>query len=164
MKKILYLHGLNSTLHQDRREVLEKLNVQIFAPQLDYEKNPNVLDELISEFNVEAVIGSSAGGLAAYYFSGLKRIPALLFNPALPFRHYIQQIPDLPSRDKFLQVVLGARDTDVPAHKTFEFLTEEFDKNVPLEIHWINQMEHRLPIYIFENEVNYFWNMITKNP
>lgn len=160
MKKVLYLHGLNSTLHQDRRNALESFELEIFAPQLDYEGNPNVLDELIETFNVDCVVGSSAGGLGGYYFSGIKNIPALLFNPALPFRNYMRDIPILPPRESFLQVVIGARDIDVPANKTFDFLTQEFDKNVPMEIHWFNHMEHRIPIQIFEQELRFFIHKI----
>lgn len=153
---VLYLHGLNSTLHDDRREVMQKFDLEIFAPQLDYEGNPNVFQELLDTYYPDAVIGSSAGGLAGYYFSGLKEIPALLFNPALPFRHYMQRVPNMPQRNKLLQVVLGSRDEDVPPLKTFDFLLQEFDKSVPMEIHWRNCMAHRFPIDVFEQELNYF--------
>ena len=160
MKKILYLHGLNSTLHEDRREVLQQYDIEIFAPDCDYERNPNLLQELLNTFTVDVLIGSSAGGLGGYYFSGLKKIPALLFNPALPYRHYMPSIPDLPLRETYLQLVIGARDVDVPANKTFLFLQEEFDARVPLEIHWINQMAHRLPLEIFAQEVAFFFSKI----
>lgn len=160
MRKVLYLHGLNSMLHQDRREVLQSFGLEIFAPSCDYERNPHLLNDLIEEFHPDAVIGSSAGGLAGFYFSGLKEIPALLFNPALPFRNYIPQIPELPQRTKFLQIVIGARDTDVPSMHTFDFLRMEFDKTVPMEIHWINNMEHRIPLSIFQKEVAYFLQQI----
>lgn len=162
MQKVLYLHGLNSQLHSDRREVMQSFDLEIHAPILDYEGNPNVLNELINTYEVDLCIGSSAGGLGAYYFSGIKNIPALLFNPALPFRNYMREIPKLPIREKFLQVVIGARDVDVPAFKTFDFLTREFDQNVPMEIHWFNQMQHRIPIDIFEQEVRFFIHKIRK--
>ena len=160
MKKVLFLHGLNSQLHLDRREVMEFFDLEIYAPNCDYEGNPNMLQELIDSYEVDLVIGSSAGGLGGYYFSGIKKIPALLFNPALPFRHYMQHIPDLPKRTKFLQIVIGARDIDVPAMKTFDFLRNEFDRDVPLEIHWINQLEHRFPIDVFRKELKYFLDQI----
>lgn len=164
MNKVLYLHGLNSSLHQDRREVLEKYGLEIFAPQVDYEGNPNALQELLDSYEVDLVVGSSAGGLGGYYFSGVKQLPALLFNPALPFRHYMKYIPDLPRRTKFLQIVLGARDEDVPPQKSFDFLTREFDKEVPMEIHWQNRLEHRIPIDVFEQELIYFLNKINSTP
>lgn len=156
MSKVLYLHGLNSKLHQDRRVVLQKFDLEIFAPQIDYEGNPHALQELLDNYQVDMVIGSSAGGLAGFYFSGVKDLPALLFNPALPFRHYIQQIPDLQKRTTFLQVVIGGRDVDVPAQKTFDYLTQNYDQSVPMQIHWFNQMAHRIPIDVFEQEVKFF--------
>ena len=72
MKKVLYLHGLNSTLHTDRRQVLKSFDLDIYAPQIDYEGNPNALQELLDTYDVDMVIGSSAGGLGGYYFSGVK--------------------------------------------------------------------------------------------
>ncbi|MGQ1929283.1 hypothetical protein [Ornithobacterium rhinotracheale] len=37
MKTLLYLHGLNSCLHDDRREALQSYDVEILAPSIDYE-------------------------------------------------------------------------------------------------------------------------------
>lgn len=153
---VLYLHGLNSTLHDDRREVLEKYDLEIYAPQIDYEGNPKAFQELLDSYNPDIVIGSSAGGLAGFYFSGIKGVPALLFNPALPFRQYMPKIPTMPSREKLLQIVIGARDEDVPPFETFKFLTQEFNEQVPLEIHWRNKLAHRFSIDVFETELGYF--------
>lgn len=155
-KKVLYLHGLNSKLYDDRREVMQKFDLEIFAPQIDYEGNPNALTELLEEYEVDMVIGSSAGGLGGYYFSGLKQIPALLFNPALPFRHYMPNIPQMPPREAFLQVVIGAKDTEVSPTETFNFLTKNESPTTPLEIHWINTLAHRFSIDIFEKELKCF--------
>lgn len=160
MKKVLYLPGLNSRLYQDRRDVLQSFDLEVFAPHCDYENNPNLLQELLDGYDVDMVVGSSAGGLGGYYFSGIKGIPALLFNPALPFRHYFNPIPTYPGRHKFLQIVIGAQDTVVPCMESFDFLRNEYDRNVPLEIHWINQMEHQLPIHIFRKELKYFLEQI----
>ncbi|MDO5655790.1 MAG: YqiA/YcfP family alpha/beta fold hydrolase [Flavobacteriaceae bacterium] len=160
MSKVLYLHGLNSQLHSNRREVMQAMGLNVFAPHCDYTSNQNLLSQLLDEYDVDMVIGSSAGGLAGYYFSGLKKIPALLFNPALPFRHYIPHIPELPQRNSFLQIVIGARDLDVSPEKTFEFLKNEFNEDVPLEIHWINNLAHRFNIQIFESELRYFLHQI----
>ena len=67
--KILYLHGLDSFLQEDRREVLLEY-AQIEAPVLDYLNAPNLFQQLINEYkDVNAIIGSSAGGLIAYYLA-----------------------------------------------------------------------------------------------
>ncbi|MGI9526845.1 MAG: YqiA/YcfP family alpha/beta fold hydrolase [Weeksellaceae bacterium] len=159
-KKVLYLHGLNSKLHDDRRLVLNKFNLDIQAPHIDYENEPNRLKELIGSFDADFVIGSSAGGLAGYYISGFVQVPALLFNPALPFRNKMESIPNLPNRNEYLQIVLGGQDKVVPAIQTFEFLNQTLDSHAPLSIHWIHPMEHQIPIKVFENEVGHFLSQI----
>ncbi len=158
---LLYLHGLNSKLHHDRKEILELYPFKIIAPSIDYENRPNLLPELIDEFKeIDAVIGSSAGGLAGYYFAHLKNIPALLFNPALPFRDKIKGLPPISLQNNFLQVVLGAQDKEVNPTITLDIINKESNQNTPLEIHLIQNMGHPLPIEIFKQEVAFFWNKI----
>lgn len=164
MRKLLYLHGLNSTLHTDRRQALEKYNVEIFAPQIDYENEPTALGRLLREYkDIDMIVGSSAGGLAGYYLSNLLDVPALLFNPALPFRDYLPQIPDFPHRSSLLQVVIGARDDVVNPQKSLEILQSEKKIQGTLEVHWISSMEHSLPIGIFEKEFASFFKEIPRN-
>lgn len=160
--KILYLHGLNSELHADRRNVLESNKIQVFAPSLDYENDSSILKRLIDEFKeVDAVIGSSAGGLAGYYFAAKLHKPALLFNPALPYRHYISDIPKFKRPLSFMQIVLGAQDKDVDAKQTFDFINETHLVDEPTEIHWINTLAHRFDIKIFSDELKYFLDKIS---
>lgn len=165
MTKILYLHGLNSTLHPDRKAVLSKFSTNIAAPDTDYEGNPNVLQEYVKKYaDAEVIVGSSAGGLLGYYLSSLLDIPALLFNPALPFRESIPNLPKIRSRKQLLQVVIGAQDDVVNPQKSFAILQADTVFNSSLEIHWKNSMGHPLPIHIFEEECFCFFNKLsTKN-
>ena len=161
MKNILYLHGLNSTLHDDRREALEEYGFNIFAPQLDYENDPTVLDKLLTEYkNIDFIIGSSAGGLVGYYLSGLLHVPALVFNPALPFVKDSMNLPDLSVRENFLLAVIGAKDEIVNPYKSFEILNNEKNSEDFIEIHWRKQMQHSLPINIFKEEIKYFFDKV----
>lgn len=160
-KKVLYLHGLNSKLHSDRQEVLEKFDLDIASPIIDYENEPGKLKDLINDFDADMIIGSSAGGLVGYYISGLLDVPALLFNPALPFRNYMPEIPNLTSRRNFLQIVLGANDEVVSAMETFHFLLQNLDKEAPVHIHWIQDLQHTIPIKVFETEVQFFLENLT---
>ncbi|MXV38939.1 alpha/beta hydrolase [Flavobacteriaceae bacterium Ap0902] len=155
-KKVLYLHGLNSQLHDDRREVLKKCNLEIKAPLMDYENNPDALFDLIETFDSDLIIGSSAGGLIGYYISGLKQVPALLFNPALPHRDYIKGIKNLPKRKVLLHVTLGSKDEVVNPRATKNYLIHNEGIQSVLKIHWIENLEHRIPIDIFESEVKSF--------
>ncbi len=158
---LLYLHGLNSKLHDDRREVLELYPFNIYAPNIDYPNHPNLLNDLLSEYkDVDLVIGSSAGGLAGYYFSGLIEKPALLFNPALPFRKLIPKLPILPIRQTLLQVVLGAQDQEVDPFESFKIISKENPENCPIKIHWNHKMGHSLPIGVFKEEVKFFCDNI----
>ena len=77
--KILYLHGLDSTLQDDRRAVLAPYG-EIVAPVLDYRNTPDLFSTLVRDYaDVTAIIGSSAGGLVAYYLAQALLKPCLLF-------------------------------------------------------------------------------------
>ena len=81
--KILYLHGLDSFLQDDRRTVLSPYG-EIFAPTIDYRNAPNLFAELQTKYaSADILIGSSLGGLVVYYLAQKLGKPCLLFNPAL---------------------------------------------------------------------------------
>ena len=83
MRKILYLHGLDSHLHADREEVLARYG-GIFAPVFDYKNNPELFTHLCEEYqSIDVIIGSSAGGLIGYFLAQKLQKPCALFNPAL---------------------------------------------------------------------------------
>ena len=95
--KILYLHGLESKLSQEKRAVLERFG-EVLAPHLDYYNNPETIESILNNYEkegIDVVIGSSIGGFAAYYVSTVLKKPALLFNPALRKRSVEQSIPSV---------------------------------------------------------------------
>ncbi|WP_395058429.1 hypothetical protein [Flavobacterium sp.] len=49
---ILYLHGLDSNLSIKKREVLEPFG-NIIAPNLDYRANPNMIENLYTEYKTK---------------------------------------------------------------------------------------------------------------
>ena len=73
MKKIMYLHGLESSNVCDKVDFLKENNV-VLAPSLNYYKS-NIEEELmymVESFEPDLIIGSSMGGhvglmLANYY-------------------------------------------------------------------------------------------------
>ncbi|PRX39605.1 YqiA/YcfP family alpha/beta fold hydrolase [Salegentibacter salegens] len=82
---ILYLHGLNSKLSDEEREVLKKYG-QVFSPDINYSDKHFQPDLILKEFpntEVNVVMGSSMGALNAYAISEIIGRPALLFNPPL---------------------------------------------------------------------------------
>lgn len=160
--KILYLHGLDSFLQDDRREVLEK-KAEIYAPTLDYKAGgKNLFNQLITDYKqVNAIIGSSAGGLITYYLAQILNKPCLLFNPALPFK---KDLPFEVSFDKnyqkLMQIVLGFQDEIIPYHESLKIIFEDITETQNIDIHIINQMKHSYDIHIFSKEFEFFLNKV----
>lgn len=93
---ILFLHGLESKLSDEKRAILETYGT-VIAPDLDYKSNPDAIQNLYDEFknqNINSIIGSSMGGFAGFHLANSLGIFALLYNPALPYRNSVlQNIP-----------------------------------------------------------------------
>lgn len=162
--KILYLHGLDSTLQDDRRTVLA-LYGQICAPEVDYRNSPNLLEALASEYaDIDAIIGSSAGGLVGYYLAQKLLKPCLLFNPALTYQKEVSaQVQPNRYYAAYMQVVIGLQDAVIDPWQSLDALKNNLQLHQPAEIHLINNMAHSYPITIFEQEVRKFFHKITLN-
>ncbi len=115
---ILFLHGLESPLTIDKKNILEKYG-NVFAPDLNYKSNPNMIQFLYDEYqnqSIDVIIGSSMGGFAGFYLSKLLKLPALLFNPALPYHATEQNIPNTEIvHQNLIQFVLGLQDEPIKA-------------------------------------------------
>jgi pimeloyl-ACP methyl ester carboxylesterase len=154
--KILYLHGLDGSSSQEKKEALENC-FQIVAPTLDYRNTPNmfeILSELLVSENIDAVIGNSMGGCFAYYLSLKHSIPALCFNPALCFRPIAINLPELEENNNPIIFILGGQDDTVPVADNFEWIRKNPNKNFALK--WYNEMGHRVDIQTFSHEVELF--------
>lgn len=163
--KILYLHGLDGSLSQEKKDALLKYG-EVFGPQIDYRSSENVFNNLVAEYSkqhIDVVIGNSAGGLAAYYISLVYHTPCLIFNPALPYSSIVQHLPDnLPPRAKYLQVVLGQKDDVVKAKDNLMFLEKNMEPNFHYNTHILNNVAHQIPIFDFENELSSFFHVVNK--
>ena len=87
MKKVLYLHGLESKQGGLKVDFLAN-EFCVHAPAMDY-KNPmlqNELEFIMRQFDPDLIIGSSMGGYIADLIHKKFDIPAILFNPALHSR------------------------------------------------------------------------------
>lgn len=160
--KILYLHGLDSFLQDDRREVLQNFG-DIYAPILNYLNTPNLFEKLLADYKtIDCVIGSSLGGLVAYYLAQKLQIPALLFNPALPFKNQLPFQTDFNKNyTQFMQVVIGIQDEVIDFQKSLSVLTADFSEKQNAEIHLLNTMKHSYPIEIFKTECDFFFKKIS---
>ena len=160
---ILYLHGLESKLSPEKRAILEQYG-KVLAPDLDYHNNPSTIESILkdhSEEKIDAVVGSSMGGFAGYYLSSLLNIPALLFNPALYARTVEQRIPPLLGRVKhFKRIIIGLEDEVVNPIRSVVFLGENLEVEVDLDIRVRTGMAHRVPVDVFEQELEDFFRVV----
>lgn len=159
--KILYLHGLDSVLQEDRREELSHYG-EVFGPTLDYLNTPNLFQQLIKEYQkVDVVIGSSAGGLVGYYLAQTLHKPCLLFNPAISYRKQLPFCTDfVSSYQSYMQIVIGLQDEVLSPQTSLELLLADFTPLQKVEIHLVNQLGHPLPLDIFSKETQYFMTTI----
>ncbi|MCF1190112.1 hypothetical protein LRR18_00835 [Mangrovimonas sp. AS39] len=160
---ILYLHGLNGSLNNEKRAILEKYG-EVYSPSIDYEKDPNSIEGLINLFkekDINVVIGSSMGGFAGYYISNAYQRPALLFNPALAVRSVEQLVPILDHEKSILKhFVLGTHDDIVDPKKTLDYLIKTVELHPEYTIHLRNDLAHRIPVDVFKEEVDIFFNKL----
>lgn len=157
---ILFLHGLESPLTSDKKQILEKYG-QVFAPALDYKSNPNMIETMHHEFknkNIEAIVGSSMGGFTGFHLSKLLNVPALLFNPALPYHATEQHLPDIAvAHERLIQFVIGNQDDTILAQDNLDYIMKFVPRTNDLRIHILKNLGHRIPVDIFESEVKLFF-------
>jgi uncharacterized protein len=157
---ILYLHGLDSNLSDEKTQILEKFG-NVIAPNLDYRENSNIIDLLFNKYkneNIDAIIGSSMGGFAGFYLSKMFQVPSLLFNPALPYRtSVLQNIPIIEKEhNHLLQIVIGNQDDVILAKDNIEFISKLLPFNCDFRLHINKELGHGIPLDVFENEIKLF--------
>lgn len=164
MSKTLYIHGLNGFLNDEKRTILSKYT-QVVAPKLDFRSNPTSYYDLLSiakEDNVDIIIGTSMGGCMAYHLSLHLSLPALLFNPALPFRSVGIDLPThYKVRDTYLRVIIGGQDDIIDPIQNISWLATH--EKGDMDIRWKNTLGHRIPTDVFEEEVGGFFERNDKN-
>ena len=159
---ILYLHGLDSKLSPEKREVLENFG-KVLSPDLNYYENPDAIKTILGMYpdgEVDVVIGSSMGGFAGYYVSNALNRPALLFNPALVKRSVTQNIPKLENYNAFKQFVIGQIDDVISPADTLSFLPQDFNPVTDLHLHLVPENGHNIPVPLFKEEVKAFFGKL----
>lgn len=160
---ILYLHGLDSKLNDEKRAILEKYGT-VYAPDLDYYSDSNAIEtilELYPGVEINTVIGSSMGGFAGYHVANALNRPALLFNPALKRRSVPQNLPEGENGyNNLKQIVIGQRDDVVVPKDTLQFLADNFNPVTDLQLHLVPRLGHRIPAELFEEEVEVFFSRL----
>lgn len=163
MTDILYFHGLDSSLSDEKRNILNPFG-NVIAPTFNY-RDPKVLlgiTDLFDDLDIETtvVIGSSFGGYLANVFSVSYDMPCLLFNPALAYRS-VDLALEMPLDKDILNlsfVVLGKQDEVIHYEDSLNFISQHFKgpKQVVIEEH----MGHRVPVDIFEKYTRQFFKFL----
>ena len=148
MKKVLYLHGLESKQGGPKVKFL-RTRCSVYAPSMDYRSNQ--LSENISkmeEFKPDLIIGSSMGGYLAHIMSKHLRVPAILFNPALHSRPFELKIDSstIPqgTRDIKQILLLGKKDNIIDPETTKKILGNNHQYIIEEGEH-----AHRTPLDVF---------------
>ncbi len=161
--KILYLHGLDGSLKPEKRKVLENFG-QVIAPNLDYRANNKIVTYLYNKFSskkIDFIIGSSMGGYAGFFVSIMLNKPALVFNPALPYRNVLQFIPKINLlRKKYIKIIIGKQDKTIFAADNVNFLMNTISEQENIKFSVISNLAHRIPIAFFKQEVELFFQEI----
>jgi len=98
--KILNIHGYHGSAKNTAYRVLEKLYpCQIVSLQFDYDKYApdnmlSILERLVKEENIGAIVSTSLGGFFACCLSHNREIPVILINPCLLPFITLRQISD----------------------------------------------------------------------
>lgn len=157
--KIVYIHGLDSKLSPEKREILEKFGT-VISPDINYYNNTKTIETILEKLEGEepdVIIGSSMGGFATYYVSTVLKKPALMFNPALAERSVEQEVPEAKIEEKQLkQFLLGAIDDVVNPAKTLKFIAEAYNEHTDFHLHILPGLTHNIPLDVFEAEVRSF--------
>lgn len=156
MVNIIYIHGLYSSPKKEKLAILEAFSDKLYAPQLDYEQNQSIFPELLSACvaqDIHYIVGSSAGGLMGYWLAKHLGCQALLFNPALNSLHRRPDIELLKEKaptatDYFLNVILGAKDEQVPPLETQTYLkAHELESRYLID--WQPKLAHSIDLETF---------------
>ena len=150
MKKVLYLHGLESKQGGPKVDFLAD-NCYVYAPEMDYTQKdifPTFI-QIMKDFNPDLIIGSSMGGYFAMLLATHIKTKVVAFNPALHSRTI--NIEGAKSGKEKLEglVVLGKNDDIINPSKTIEIL-ENIDNDLSISIE--KEMKHRVPLNIFINK------------
>ena len=115
MKKILYLHGLESEQGGNKVSFLSTKGM-VYAPKIDY-KTLDLHEFIYTVGMPDLIIGSSMGGYAADIIGSHLGVDVLLFNPALHSRS-LELNKDYGTQNYKRTIVLGMEDTLIDPSKT----------------------------------------------
>jgi predicted esterase YcpF (UPF0227 family) len=148
MKKIVYLHGLESESGGTKVSFLAEKGM-VYAPNMDYKTLD--LDEFIYTLGMpDLIIGSSMGGYVADIIGSRLGVDVLLFNPALHSREIDPEYQYYGNTYK-RTIVLGTEDDIVDPEITKKLWSVHGNEAIHDEV---EGMGHRTPLDVFINMYN----------
>ena len=159
MKKVLYLHGLESNQGGPKVDFLANEFI-VHAPKMDY-TDPDLNIKMLftmQDLKPDFIIGSSMGGYVADILAEKYGVPAILFNPALHSRSIkpaIQKpvVGEEADLQKRKIVVLGTNDKVIDPEIT-KMMLENNRKYTIID----QEMGHQTPLNIFIDTINRYKN------
>jgi len=156
MKKILYLHGLESSNVGDKVDFLKENSV-VIAPSMDY-SDPSLEEKLfyiVEKFQPDLIIGSSMGGYVGMLLANRYNIECILFNPAIHSRPMEPNLKSLQYDDikhSFNPLVILGMDDDVINPLISKEILD--DALSYCNIEEVEGLGHRIPLDIFVDIYN----------
>ena len=150
MKKIVYLHGLESESGGTKVSFLAEKGM-VYAPNMDYVTLD--LQEFILTLGMpDLIIGSSMGGYVADIIGSQLGVDVLLFNPALHNRTVIKEFNvDYGSQKYKRTIVLGTEDDVINPEITKKLWSVDGNHAKYDEV---EGMGHRTSLDVFINMYN----------
>ncbi len=150
MKKIVYLHGLESEPGGTKVSFLAEKGM-VYAPAMNYE-SLNLHEFIFTLGMPDLIIGSSMGGYVADIIGSQLGVDVLLFNPALHNRTLIREFnEDYGSQPYKRTIVLGTEDNVINPELTKKLWSVKGNEAIHDEI---EGMGHRTPLDVFINMYN----------
>ena len=155
--KTVYIHGLDGEPKPEKMEIMKQAGLEVSALHLNYRENKNVyseLKELIIKNKVKFLIGSSFGGMLAYYLAEELGIPCLIFDPAIAYRSVQVEIPKIKSNICPLRiVVLGEKDDIINPIENAKIFNQKEKTGLIQKVVTCNWLGHQIDLQTFDEMV-----------
>ena len=175
MKKILYIHGAFSAFKPESFKVMnlsKRFNVHgvSYSMETDFPTNLHEFITYCIEHNIEAVVGTSLGGLYATEISKILNIPSILINPCIEAKRLLLTIvgnqinfttgknenftselantyPELASLNENCFAFIGLKDTIINPESTISHCEDHFVK------YFLANEDHYWEFFDFNDEI-----------
>ncbi len=148
MKKILYLHGLESEPGGPKVSFLANEGM-VYAPEMNYE-SLNLHEFILTLGIPDLIVGSSMGGYVADVIGSRLGVDVLLFNPALHSREIAVNHEYYNNKYK-RTIILGTEDDVIDPELTKKLWSIHGNEAKYDEV---EGMGHRTPLDVFINMYN----------